>query len=222
MNPYEVLGVSPKASRAEVTEAYRTAVQIFHPDRHQSSPEAVREAADRQMKLLNEAYEIVRRGLPAPRGGNAAGVGGARPSGIANIKSAALWLGTAPGSWARTGRRAGTPGPTKRLDTPEARRRVARLAQEIDVQGRVAKAMREEADRARPRGNAQARPKARQAGGAAKSVVTGMGRALVTNELPCTGCRSLQILPANWKDRLDDTDYYCSSCGKLIMSRASR
>lgn len=217
-----MLGVSPKASRAEVTEAYRTLVQIFHPDRHESSPEPVRAEVDRQMKQLNEAYDLVRRGLPPPGRNNGDGVGGARPSGIANIKSAALWLGTAPGSWARTARRAGTPGPTKRLDGPEARRRVSRLAREIDAQGRVARAMKEQADRAVRRGDARARPKPRVASGSRKSVVTGMGRALVTNELPCTGCRSVQRLPAGWKDTLDDTEYLCSACGKLIMSRADR
>lgn len=219
MDPYGVLGVSAKASRAEVVEAYRTLVQIFHPDRHESSPEAVRAEAERQMKQLNEAYAIVRRGLPAPGRGQADAVGGARPSGIANVRSAALWVGTMPGSWARTARRAGTPGPTKRLSTPESRQRVARVAREIDAQSRMAREMREQATRAVPHGQARSRPKPRVAPGATRSVLTGLGRALHTDELPCTGCRSVQHLPANWQARLDDTEYLCSACGQVILSR---
>ena len=219
MDPYGVLGVSPKASRAEVTEAYRTMVQIFHPDRHQSSPEAVRAAAEAQMKQLNEAYAIVRRGLPAPRRGDDGGVGGARPSGISNVRSAALLVGTMPGSWARTARRPGTPGPTKRLSTPESRRRVAQVTREIDAQSRVARELREQSQRSVPHGVARPQPKQRAAPGSKRSVLTGLGRALHTNELTCTGCRSLQRLPGDWRARLDDTEYLCSTCGKLILSR---
>jgi len=48
--------VGPDASRAEIRAAYRVLVQIFHPDRHATSAEAVRLAAAREMKLLNDAY----------------------------------------------------------------------------------------------------------------------------------------------------------------------
>ena len=219
MDPYGVLGVSPTASRAEVTEAYRTMVQIFHPDRHHSSPEAVRAAAEARMKELNEAYTIVRRGLPAPRRGDGDGVGGARPSGIANIRSAALWVGTMPGSWARTARRSGTPGPTRRLSTPESRRRVAQVTREIDAQSRMARELREQAQRSVTHGVARPRPKQRVAQGSRRSVLTGLGRALHTDELTCTGCRSLQRLPGGWRARLDDTEYLCSACGRVVLSR---
>lgn len=53
MNPYDILGVSPAASDAEIKRAYRDLVKKFHPDRN-PSPEA---------KLLivqiNEAYDIL-------------------------------------------------------------------------------------------------------------------------------------------------------------------
>lgn len=48
--------MGPDASRAEIRAAYRVLVQIFHPDRHATSAEAVRLAAAREMKLLNDAY----------------------------------------------------------------------------------------------------------------------------------------------------------------------
>lgn len=48
--------MGPDASRAEIRAAYRVLVQIFHPDRHADSTEAVRMVAAREMKLLNDAY----------------------------------------------------------------------------------------------------------------------------------------------------------------------
>jgi hypothetical protein len=53
LNPYDILGVSPSASDAEIKRAYRDLVKKFHPDRN-PAPEA---------KLLivqiNEAYDIL-------------------------------------------------------------------------------------------------------------------------------------------------------------------
>ena len=60
--PYEVLGVSPSATPAEVTAAYKVLAQIFHPDRFADSPESVRREAEVRMKTLNEAYSFARRG----------------------------------------------------------------------------------------------------------------------------------------------------------------
>ncbi len=62
MTPYEILGVSPKASKKEITEAYRTLAQIFHPDRFIDSPEPVRREAERRMKNLTQAYALARKG----------------------------------------------------------------------------------------------------------------------------------------------------------------
>jgi hypothetical protein len=60
--PYEVLGVSPSATPAEVTAAYKVLAQIFHPDRFNGSPESVQKEAELRMKSLNEAYSFARRG----------------------------------------------------------------------------------------------------------------------------------------------------------------
>ena len=69
---YEVLGVTPAASAGEVADAYRSLVQIYHPDRYVDSPERVRVEAERRMQDLNEAYRLIRRPTtatpePAPR-----------------------------------------------------------------------------------------------------------------------------------------------------------
>jgi curved DNA-binding protein CbpA len=60
--PYQVLGVSPKASPAEVTAAYKVLAQIFHPDRFVQSPDTVRREAEQRMRELNEAYALARKG----------------------------------------------------------------------------------------------------------------------------------------------------------------
>ena len=62
MKPWEVLGVSPKASRAEITQAYRTLAYIFHPDRFADAPPAVKDEAERRMAMVNKAYELAKRG----------------------------------------------------------------------------------------------------------------------------------------------------------------
>lgn len=62
MKPWEVLGVSPKATRAEITTAYRTLAYIFHPDRFGDAPDPVREEAQRRMAQLNKAYDLAKRG----------------------------------------------------------------------------------------------------------------------------------------------------------------
>ncbi len=208
---YEALGVSPNATRAQITEAYRNLVQIYHPDRHVDSPPHVRDEADRRMKELNEAYAILRQIAPnSPRNLPP------RPSGIANIRSAALWLGTAPGSWARTARRAGTPGPDVRPAGANAT--VARIAREHTVNTRVARERREELRRSVLNGDARPRPKPRNRAGPHK-VMAGMGLALSTNEVTCSRCRSIQRLPPGWSHRLDDTDYYCCFCDQVVMAR---
>ncbi|MGH9075796.1 MAG: J domain-containing protein, partial [Acidimicrobiales bacterium] len=60
--PYEVLGVPSNASLAEATAAYKVLAQIFHPDRFQEAPEAVRLTAEDKMKELNDAYAAARKG----------------------------------------------------------------------------------------------------------------------------------------------------------------
>lgn len=66
-------------------------------------------------------------------------------------------------------------------------------------------------------GKAVARPKpARQH----PSTLAGLGEALHTNKIPCRRCRSLQWLPAGWSDHLDDLDFFCGVCDRLLLSRS--
>ncbi|MBW4563796.1 MAG: J domain-containing protein [Mojavia pulchra JT2-VF2] len=52
-NHYETLKVSPKASQAEIKQAYRRLVKLFHPDSHQ-------ETADKEQIIrINAAYEVL-------------------------------------------------------------------------------------------------------------------------------------------------------------------
>jgi hypothetical protein len=62
MNPYEVLGVAPAATRAEIEAAYREMLRAHHPDMHQGeSPEQL-ESAEATTRNLNEAMALVRAG----------------------------------------------------------------------------------------------------------------------------------------------------------------
>nr|WP_109818003.1 J domain-containing protein [Micromonospora acroterricola] len=56
-DPYTLLGVTRESSVAEIRERYLVLVQIWHPDKHQSSPAKVREEVTRQMQQINAAYE---------------------------------------------------------------------------------------------------------------------------------------------------------------------
>lgn len=60
---YGVLGLAPGATPDEVKTAYRDLVKVWHPDRF-SDNERLREKAQRQLQLYNEAYERL-RDLPA-------------------------------------------------------------------------------------------------------------------------------------------------------------
>ncbi len=56
-DPYRVLGVSPAATQAEITHAYRTRLRAQHPDtRPTSSPHT----ADQQLQALLAAYALLR------------------------------------------------------------------------------------------------------------------------------------------------------------------
>lgn len=63
MDPFEVLGVSRTSTREEVTRAYRRLAQLYHPDRLSGLPDDVRAEAERRMKELNAAYDVVRSNL---------------------------------------------------------------------------------------------------------------------------------------------------------------
>ncbi len=105
-----------------------------------------------------------------------------------------------------------------------ARERAARAAAGIPWQEQVrqrvaaearAKEMRRAREQAAPNGQAVARP--RSAG--RKMALAGMGEALHTNKITCRECKSIQWLPDGWRERLDDNDFYCSICSRLILAR---
>ena len=58
IDPYSVLGVSPTATRGEITHAYRRQLRDHHPDmrsQHSNSP-----TADEQLRQVLEAYALLR------------------------------------------------------------------------------------------------------------------------------------------------------------------
>lgn len=65
MNYYDLLGVSPEATPEQIRAAYRTLVQLFHPDRLAHLKPESRAFAEERLKALNRAYEVL--GDPARR-----------------------------------------------------------------------------------------------------------------------------------------------------------
>jgi hypothetical protein len=194
LTPYEILGVSPKASPKEITEAYRTLAQIFHPDRFSGSPDHVKAEAEKRMKNLTQAYALARKG------GGAGSGGGAHQSSSGDVT-------VVEQAWEAA-----------------ARERVARAARGVPWQEGVrarakaeAKAKEDRAARERSatHGKAIARPKTRSEPG----VLAGIGEARHTNRILCRDCKSIQWLPEGWEPTLYDTNYYCSICGRLLLSR---
>jgi WD40 repeat protein len=60
---YEILGLQPGVSEAEVKQAYRKLAKQWHPDRFASDPQ-LKKQAEEKFKLINEAYEQLREYLP--------------------------------------------------------------------------------------------------------------------------------------------------------------
>ncbi len=58
-NYYDVLGVTPTATLEEIKVAYREKAKQYHPDRVSHLGPEFRELAERRMKELNEAYEVL-------------------------------------------------------------------------------------------------------------------------------------------------------------------
>jgi hypothetical protein len=62
-----LLNLPRGASAAEVRRAYLDLVKVWHPDRFQSDP-TLSVKADRTLRQLNEAYDLLRRSAPAVHG----------------------------------------------------------------------------------------------------------------------------------------------------------
>lgn len=56
-NPYDVLGVLPTASQAEITHAYRRHLRDHHPDTRHKAPNA---GADERLRQILAAYALLR------------------------------------------------------------------------------------------------------------------------------------------------------------------
>lgn len=56
-HPYLVLGVSPTATQAEITHAYRTRLRAHHPDTRQTPSS---QTADEHLRQLLAAYALLR------------------------------------------------------------------------------------------------------------------------------------------------------------------
>lgn len=60
-NPYEVLGVSSKASIEEIKKAYRAKCKENHPDGVTHMSKELQYLAEKKMKEINEAYQAIRK-----------------------------------------------------------------------------------------------------------------------------------------------------------------
>jgi len=56
-DPYEILGVSPSASKETIRAAYRARMQEYHPDKVAHLGEELRELAHRKAQQIQRAYE---------------------------------------------------------------------------------------------------------------------------------------------------------------------
>jgi hypothetical protein len=186
--PYEVLGVPSTATLSEVSAAYKILAQIFHPDRFQEAPEAVRLTAEDKMKELNDAYAAARKGSLVlwPLG----------PSRSYTRDEAPVRNGYGAGgtSWASA---------QQRRAAQAARMNEARMAKDRDATS----------------GKAVARPRTYLA--YRGSILYGLGMARFTGNLVCPGCESVQWLPPDWREILDDNAFFCSQCDRAILARVT-
>ncbi|MEX2659541.1 MAG: J domain-containing protein [Acidimicrobiales bacterium] len=188
--PFDILGVPPSASQAEILRAYRTHAQIFHPDRwHDASPN-VQEAAARLMQQLNAAYES----LSTP----------SRNNGWSRRTHGNGWGGATPPR--------PPPSPAADVAWDKAVRERQRRAADAAAERRAREA-------SAVNGKAVARPRGPRS---PTAVHAGLGEALVTNRIPCRGCRSIQWLPDDWRTSFDDVVYHCSVCDAVLLAHRPR
>ncbi|MBN2718986.1 MAG: TerB family tellurite resistance protein [Deltaproteobacteria bacterium] len=57
---YDVLGIAPGATKAEITAAYRNLVSDYHPDRVANLPKEFKDVAHEKMTQINAAYEMLK------------------------------------------------------------------------------------------------------------------------------------------------------------------
>jgi DnaJ like chaperone protein len=56
-DPYQVLGIDPKASPAEIKKAYRELVNKYHPDKLEHLGDEFKQLAEMRFKDIQKAYE---------------------------------------------------------------------------------------------------------------------------------------------------------------------
>ena len=116
-DPYAVLGVRANANDAEIRAAYRRAVQRYHPDHNNGSPDSAR-----KFEEVQEAYARIRRVREG--GGSRAATGGAAgTTGAAGTGSAPRARGTASAGPTGAPRPTGAPPPNRRAPPERPRRR---------------------------------------------------------------------------------------------------
>ena len=107
---YDVLGVDPTASAAEIRKAYLQLARDHHPDFHSTASDAYRLANEREMQRINEAWTVLsdpdrreglRRPLPASRSARSAGPGPAPPTTTSAPSTTAPTSTTRPSSTTR-------------------------------------------------------------------------------------------------------------------------
>jgi hypothetical protein len=59
VSPYEVLGVDPSASDEEIRKVYLDLARRHHPDFHTGADASGRAEADRRMRQINEAWQVL-------------------------------------------------------------------------------------------------------------------------------------------------------------------
>lgn len=61
VDPWKVLELQPNASDDDITAAYRRMAQMYHPDKVTNLGAELQQLADRKMKEINAAYELLKR-----------------------------------------------------------------------------------------------------------------------------------------------------------------
>jgi hypothetical protein len=198
LTPFEILGVVPSASQEEVVSAFKVLAQIYHPDRFRDSPEAVRMEAEYRMRALNEAYAAAKKGrmLNSEQAKGDRNAHSWRPTAMwdaGSSKSARRWDGVA---W-----------------TEANQARAAAMVKDNEAKAK---------SQTTAKRNGQAIVKPRSVEPSRNSFLNGLGLARVTNNVVCIGCDSVQWLPPGWREMLDDSAFFCSICGRIILARGLR